>query len=73
MALEHVTKVGAGAPSRDAEGTPARSGGVLREDHNLAHVPGDVIGIVLVSYIVCAVNRATLPPPPALDSEPLSN
>jgi hypothetical protein len=39
----------------------------------LAHVPGDVIGVVLISYIVCAVNRATLAPPPTFDSEAVSN
>ena len=46
----------------------------------LAHVPGDVIGIVLISYIVCAVNRAaysdappTNPEPPAAKSGAPSN
>jgi biotin transporter BioY len=39
----------------------------------LAHVPGDVIGIVVISYIVCAVNRTALAPPPTFDSEAASD
>ncbi len=33
----------------------------------LTHIPGDVIAIVLISYIVCAVNRATESMAPAPD------
>ena len=38
----------------------------------LTHIPGDVIAIVLISYIVCAVNRATESMAPAPDAATFS-
>jgi len=39
----------------------------------LAHIPGDVIAIVLISYIVCAINRASESMAPAPDSVEMSD
>lgn len=40
-----------------AEGTPTSLLDILFHGY-LAHVPGDVIGIVVISYLVCAVDRS---------------
>lgn len=55
-----------------AAGFPATDQEIIFHGY-LAHIPGDVIAIVLISYIVCAINRATELSPPEPDAVTFSD